>query len=386
MKKLVLAMMMFAITGGVIAQGAKVTSAGNYYKSGDLRKAKVAIDGAATHPKTSTWPRTWMYMGKIYYAIATDTTAEYQDIQPGALDKSYAAFKKVLEKPDSKINMGELNMYLQVYVYNQMYNGAYKKYEVDDFSGAARGFVKCAEIRSLDKAKMDTSAIFNAAGMYAMADLTDSSIYYYNSILTTGYEEGITYSKLSKQYLIKGDTNMALQTTSAGRVAYPENQDLLIAEFNLYVGMGETEKAIANIDKAIEANPEKAAFYYVRGKLKETKGDRDEAIVDYRKTLEIDPDHLDANHDLGAIYINYGVKIAEERDALPFSDTKGYEAKQAELNTLYGEALPFIRKAYDLDPSDAEVQTILKQLYLRTKDMESYEKLQKEIDAAAAGQ
>ncbi len=385
MKKIVIAIMMFAITGGVFAQGAKVTSANNYYKSGDLRKAKTAIDQASVHVKTGTWPKTWSYMGKIYYAIAVDTTAEYKDIQPGAIYKSADAFEKVVANPDSKINLGEVRMYLMRDVYNKMYNDAYTAYSAKDYMAASKGFVRCAQIRSIYD-EVDTSGYFNAAGMYAMAEEHDSAIKYYNEILTTGYEDGVVYSKISREYLLNSDTAGAMKVVAEGRAAYPDNQALLISEFNLYVEMGETEKAISNIDQAIEANPGKPAYYYVRGKLKETQNDLVGAEADYIKTIEVDPKHLDANHDLGALYINESVKIVAEMDALPYSDTKGYDAKKIELEAVYAKALPFLKMAYEIDPSDVEVQGILKKLYLRSKDMDSFNKLQKEIDAADAAE
>lgn len=385
MKKVVLAMMMLAITGTVFAQGAKVTSAGNYYKSGDLRKAKTAIDGASVHVKTSTWAKTWMYMGKIYYAIAMDTTGEYSDIQPGAIHTSADAFEKVKANPDSKIIQRELNTYLHDYVYLKIYNDAIFAYQAKDYVAAAKNFSRCGEIRGLFD-ELDTLAYFNAAGMYAAQEDHETAIKYYNKILTTGYEDGVIYSKISRQYLLNADTVGARKVVSEGRVAYPDNQQLLISEFNMYVEMGETEKAISNIDKAIDANPEKAAYYYVRGKLKETGADLVGAEVDYKKTIEIEPRHLDANHDLGAMYINESVKIVEEMDALPYDDTKGYDAKKVALEAVYTKALPYLKTAYDIDPSDAEVQGILKKLYLRSKDMDSYNKLQGEIEAAGSAE
>lgn len=381
MKKIIVALMLVAISGGVFAQGAKVTSAGNYYKQGDFRKAKTAIDEASKHPKTSEWPRTWNYMGKIYYALATDTTGKYDDINQNAIFVSADAFEKVKANPDSRIDLNEVNRYLSIFVYNKIWDDGVGYYNAKDYTNASKNFARCAQIKAGYEA-LDTTAYFYAANAAAAAEDHEGSIALYNKIKGSGYENGVVYSKIASEYKAMGDTAKAVEAISEGRATFPDNQSLLIAEFNIHVEMGETEKAIANIDKAIEANPEKAAYYYVRGKLKETLKDFDGAEADYKKTIEIDPEHLDANHDLGAMYVNQSITVVDEMNALPYSDTKGYEAKKAELEAIYAKALPYLEKAYSLDKSDTEIQGILKKLYLRSKDMDSYNKLQSEIDAA----
>ncbi|MGB0391711.1 MAG: tetratricopeptide repeat protein [Salibacteraceae bacterium] len=382
MKKIVVALMLVAISGGVFAQGAKVTSAGNYYKQGDYRKAKTAIDEASKHVKTSTWPRTWNYMGKIYYAIATDTTAALADLRPGAIFTSADAFAKVLAKPDSRTDIGEVKTYLGIYCYNKIWDDGVAFYNTKDYPNASKNFAKCAEIKTLvEPLALDTTGYYYAANAAAASEDHENAIKYYEKIKGTGYQNGVAYSKIAGEYKAMGDSAKAISAISEGRATYPDNQSLLIAEFNMYVEMGETEKAISNIDKAIEANPEKPAYYYVRGKLKESLKDLEGAETDYKKTIEIDPDHLDANHDLGAMYVNQSIVVVEEMNALPYSDTKGYDAKKAELEAIYAKALPYLEKAYSLDKSDVEVQGILKKLYLRSKDMESYKKLEDEINA-----
>ena len=383
MKKIVVALMLAAISGGAFAQGAKVTSAGNYFKSGDYRKAKMAIDQASKHPKTGEWPRTWAYLGKIYFAIANDTTGAYNDISENAIFISADAFEKVIAKPDSRVKLGEMKVYLYQYVYNTIWDNGVVYYNAKEYANASKYFARCAEIKQ-GLNQLDTTGYYYAAGAAAAAEKHEDAIELYSKIKGSGYQNGVVYSKIANQYKTMGDTAKAIEVISEGRATFPDNQELLISEFNFYVEMGETEKAISNIDKAIEANPEKTAYYYVRGKLKESLKDIEGAEADYKKTIEIDSNHLDANHDLGALYVNQSIVVVEEMNALPMSASKKYEAKKKELGEIFEKALPYLEKAYELNPADVEVQGILKKLYLRSKDMDSYNKLQKEIDAAGA--
>jgi tetratricopeptide (TPR) repeat protein len=380
MKKVVLALIMVSVSGILFAQNAKVTTASNHLKYNQLRKAKVAIDEASVHPKTQGKAKTLVYKGKIYYSIATDTSGQFNDISKDAIFVSAESFEEAKKNADSRTDMAELNKYLNLFVYNNIYDRAVGYYNNKEYVNASKYFGKCAEIRAADEI-LDTVAYYYAANSAAAGENHDVSISYYDKIKDSGYEEGGVYGKIASQYKAKGDTAKAIEIIGEGRTKYPENQSLLISEFNIYVEKGETEKAIGNIDKAIEANPQKAAYYYVRGKLKESLGDVKGAEEDYKSTLAIDADHLDANHDLGALYVNESIVVVEEMNALPMSETTKYEAKKKELDDIYSKSLPYLKKAYELDPSDIEVQGILKKLYLRSKDMDSYKKLQEEIDA-----
>lgn len=385
MKNIVLALMMVSFSGMLLAQNAEVTNASNNLRFNELRKAKTAIDKAAVHPKTQGKSKTLVYRGKIYYAIAVDTSGQFDDLKKDALFIAAESFEEAKKNPDSRTDMKEVNNYLSGLIYNAIYAQAVDYYNGKDYSNASKYFGKCAEIRSKGD-YVDTVAYYYAANSAAAGKDYDVSIAYYEKIKDLGYEDGGVYGKIATQYKAKGDTAKAIELLGEGRAKYPDNQSLLITEFNLYVEKGETEKAIANIDKAIEANPTKAPYYYVRGKLKESLEDVKGAEDDYKKTLEIDPEHLDANHDLGAMYVIEANSIIEEMNNLPMSATDKYDAKKKELDAVYAKALPYLKKAYELDPTDAQVQDILKKLYLRSKDMDSYNKLQKEIEAAGGAQ
>ena len=380
MKKVILGLIAITISAASMAQNAKVQSASNYLKYNELNKAKTAIDQASTNAKTSDKAKTWNVLGKIYYAIAIDTNAKYANLKDGAIFKAKDAFIKVIGYNDSKIAMQEVYTYLYVRVYNKIYDDGVKYYNAKDFANASIYFASCGDIKATND-ELDTTAYYYAANMAAANEDHEGAIKYFNKLKGSGYENGMIYNKLASQYKASGDTTAAFQMITEGRELYPDNQSLLIAEFNMYVEIGENQKAIDNIDKAIAANPEKPAYYYVRGKLKETSEDTEGAIVDYKKTIELDPNHLDANHDLGALYVNSGRKLVEEINAIPANDLKAYDAKKKELDAVYVTALPYLEKAYELDPSDSEVQGILKQIYLKTGEMEKYKKIQSEIDA-----
>lgn len=378
MKKVILAVIFIAVATLSFAQNAKVTTASNYLKQNELVKAKTAIDAANEHVKTKDKPKTLMYKGKIYFSIAIDTTAETAPFRKDAIFVSSEAFQLAKKNADNRTDMQELQKYLGFFVYNKMWDDGVANYNAKEYLEASKHFAGCAEIKAVF-GELDTTGYFYAANTAAAAEEHELAIKYFDKIKDTDYQQGGVFSSIASQYKAMGDTTKAIEAISQGRKAFPENQSLLIAEFNIYVEMGETEKAISNIDKAIEANPTNAAYLDVRGKLKQQLNDLEGAEADYLASLAVDPDQLDANYDLGALYVNESIKIVDELNNLPLNATKEYDAKKIELTKVYEKALPYLEKAYQKDPSNAEVQDILTKLYLKTNKMDKYKKLQDEI-------
>ena len=67
MKKLTLILTLFIAFSNVNAQ--KVLNAYNYYKDGQLDKAKKEIDECMLNDKNNTQAKTWFYRGNIYLKI-----------------------------------------------------------------------------------------------------------------------------------------------------------------------------------------------------------------------------------------------------------------------------------------------------------------------------
>lgn len=361
-------------TNFAVAQNAKVTTAGNYLRQGDLMKAKTAIDAASEHVKTKGKAKTEVYKGKVYYAIAMDTTASTAEARPGALETAKNSFIFAKKNDDGRINMGEVDKYLVFDIYNAYWNQAATTYKANDYALASESFKSCAEIKEV-YGDLDTAAWYYAGNAAMAGEDYPKAIEYLNKITDTDFEGGAVFSRLASAHLAQNDTASAMAAMTDGRSKFPDNQDLLIKEFNLYVEMGKTEEAIKNIDEAIEADPTNDNFIFVRGKLKESNGDFEGAVADYKKAIEVNPNSLDANHELGALYVNSSREIVEKMNALPLSAEKEYDALKSELDAMYKTALPYLERAYELDPENEEVKTVLMQLYSKVGMLDKYQEL-----------
>src|SRR5690606_16367615 len=88
--------MILLISVSSFAQSNKVLDAYNYLKAGKLDKAKAAIDAAAQYPDTKDDPKTWLYKGNVYLAIAFTKDDKYKQLTPNPLDTALEAYKKCL--------------------------------------------------------------------------------------------------------------------------------------------------------------------------------------------------------------------------------------------------------------------------------------------------
>ncbi|MDC0005024.1 tetratricopeptide repeat protein, partial [bacterium] len=128
-------------------------------------------------------------------------------------------------------------------------------------------------------------------------------------------------------------------------------------QFNL--AMGSTFNRIATIDSSqADINMDKSIEYY-------------------KKVLSVDSNNFSANYNLGIIYYNKGVEIVEKMDY--GLDLDGLIKMQDELFDIFRTSLPYMKKAYDLDPRRRETLIGLEGIYFSMNDDEKSELFKKKI-------
>ena len=75
---------------------------------------------------------------------------------------------------------------------------------------------------------------------------------------------------------------------------------------NMYVAIGEIDKAVNDLSKAIELKPDYTNAYNNRGEAYRSKGEVDEAINDYSKAIEVKSDFAEAYNNRGVAYRDIG--------------------------------------------------------------------------------
>jgi tetratricopeptide (TPR) repeat protein len=93
----------------------------------------------------------------------------------------------------------------------------------------------------------------------------------------------------------------------------------------------------------------------------------------------MDPNNISANYNLGIIYYNEGVEIVNNMD---YSlDLFELNAVQDKIIELFKESLPYMTKAYELNPKRRETLIGLQGIYFSLNDIEKSEAFKQELEA-----
>ena len=102
------------------------------------------------------------------------------------------------------------------------------------------------------------------------------------------------------------------------------------------------------IDQAIAAEPSSSLLYDMRGFVVEQDKGNEAALPVYKKAVELDPNNADANYNVGRMLYNIGNAVIQ---ANPEATTAQMVPK---LQPIYDEALPYLKKALELDPEKSK--------------------------------
>lgn len=375
MKKSIL-LIIVMLTGSIIfAQTSKRTSAYNYLRNGKLDKAKEYIDPTISNEKTMADPKTWFYRGNIYLQLALTTEPAYQNLDPDPLGVAYESYKKTLELDEKETYKVDIVNNMQV-IAIKYYELAVGNYNEKEYIKASGNFEKAYQI-NMAGGKNDTAALQNAAIAAQIGNDHDLALRLYQQILESDYGNPQVFNSMSEIYKAKEDTAGALSIIQEGRTLYPDNFDLLIAETNIYLAAGDVENALTNLEKALEKDTTNPIIYFALGTNYDQMGKLAEAEAAYKSAIELDDNYFDAYYNLGALYVNQAADIQKVATDLPLDATEEYDRMKEEADGLLKKSLPYLEKAYEINPDDIKTLVSLKEIYTRLNMMENL----KEVNA-----
>ena len=126
---------------------------------------------------------------------------------------------------------------------------------------------------------------------------------------------------------------------------------------NHYLYEKKFDLASQYLDQAISDNPQNAEFCNLKGNLLEQQVSIEEALPYFKKAVDLDPNNSKAQFDLGRYYYNKAVKIRDEKVELTG------DALAKLINPLYEQALPYLEKSYELDKTNFDAKNALRSIY-----------------------
>lgn len=410
-----LLMILFAASA-IVAQDYK--SAGKAFRNykfdkeknySDLDKAREGVDASMDNEEINTQAKYWLLRGEVYNEIAENELAKLR--HPDAADKAFTALSKVLElNPKSFEKKAATDGLIKT---GSGFQGkAARLFESQDYAGAFSAFNSMLSLKTMldgsgtkgfldDKA--DLQQIKYYTGMTAkMAGKNDVAKNLYTELYKDGYDDAELYKGLFDM-TIEEDEDKAFEILAEGREkssaklakldrSDPENEDeirrlessmtgMLFSEINYYLGKGQKDKLEGKLKEAIEKDPNNPSLYSVLGKvyddLYQQGGDEAnfaKAKEYYEQSLSVGEKQEDVDtkivmqavYNLGALYFNKSAELSKKMN--DESDTNKYNAMKDEVDSLFGQALPYFLKAETLDGNDLNTLLALKEIYARKDD------------------
>ena len=375
MKKVAIFLVVVMSVTLTFGQSAKVQSAYNYLKNGKLGKAKENIDLATQHDKTMNKAKTWFYLGNIYQELYASEDEEYKKLANDALDIAYDGYKKALELDEKDEFKEKIQFNLLNNIAIQYYHQALSYYEADEFIKASKSFLSSKEINE-GFGGLDSLATYNAAFCAEYGGDMDKAIELYNKLIEVAYKRPVIYPALSNIYKGRDDYDNALGVILIGRERYPSDINIIIAETNLYLDKGNSEKALESLQLALEVQKDNPTIYFAVGaqyniivddtaKTAEVREKAFNAAIEaYISAIELDPEYFNANYNLGAIYVNKASEIMSVANELSLGDPE-YDVLKDEGFGLLRNGMPYLEKAAEIDPEDLSTLVTLKEIYAR---------------------
>lgn len=177
-------------------------------------------------------------------------------------------------------------------------------------------------------------------------------------------KRGEVYRNIALILVEQGKVDQAKSALAEARAANPDDTSLTLAEANIYLDLKDFETYKKLVGEVLEKNPNDADLVYNLGVIA-SKSNPTEAEKYYKRAIEIKPDYVNAYLNLAILKLDADKKYIDEMNKLGNSekDNKRYEVIKKMRNDNFMVTLPYLEKAYELDPKNADVGSTLLNVY-----------------------
>jgi Flp pilus assembly protein TadD len=372
-----------------------------------LVEATDNIDAATRDGEITNEASLWLLRGDIYNEIATQqiiirTTgigdaSELPKRQYPSLT-AFDAYKKAKKLAQKNYETKDAVKGIRKVQSNLTNTGVFN-FDDSDYQGAYNLFIGVVEAHYMLKdagaeSALDKEEDYNEqlyiTGLAALnAQMNSEAKGLFDELYKKKYDKPMIYEALYNITVAEEGAAIkdAYEYLEEGRKIYPDDVSLLFAEINHFLKTNQLEELVSKLETAITKEPGNVSLYNTLGNVydnlyrrEEQGGDPDmgnnyfnNALKYYGQAIATDPKNFDSNYSLGALYFN---KAAMESkvlvvlgDDISSEGMKKYEKKQAEIMDIFGQALPYFKKAESLNPNDTNTLIALKEIYARKGDL-----------------
>lgn len=377
-----------AIMTGFAQKNVRQT-ASNFLKDGKLDKALENINICVQDPTTAQDAKAWMIRGNVYLEIANSKDPNYQALEKNAMAMALESYRKAIEFDTKKEYFEDIFARLNV-ERNKYFDQAAESFNKKNYMDAMTYFEKAAQALSITNIP-DTASLFYAAASASLAEQHDKAKGFYVELIKANAKSVNIYSTLADIYRQEKDSANALAVIRAGKKIHPNDLQLVIAEANVYNSFNDVPKALKTLDVAAKSDSTNFYIFNAIGanyqKIYEDtlkpQAQRDEAFgkseAGYKTAIRLKNTFYDAYINLSSLYFNTAVPLSLKANGLPLEQKELYEKLTSEANKYYTLALPYLKKADELQPNDLNTLNSLRQIYTSLGDKENIKATQEKI-------
>ena len=383
-------LLVIALTANVMmAQKKDRTDAYMYNKNGQYEKAMTSIEKCVNHEqflgmKPNEQSQAWLYRAAIYQNILQSGDEALIAKAPNALENIYESLMNCMKNSEfMQDQQNKMDIYQRVgSVMTTYYTKGADDYNNGKFAEAAPMFKKAYDIaKSLGSP--DANDMLNLAATSALrAEDYNMALEYFTMVKNDGNETADVYRHLAACYNGLGNAEQAMAMINAGLEKDPGDANLILEKVNAYLKEGKGAEAVQDLTKLLELDPENAQLLFVLGTIygdetNEGLYDTEKARQYYEQALSIKPDYYDATYNIGVLYTGMANKYIEQANEITgFSkkEQEQYNGLIEQANELLRTGLPYLKNAYDAQPSE-DVKNVLKSIYVKLNMMDEVKAL-----------
>ena len=365
MKQYLIIILLLGLTLSVSGQKSRVLAVKQMIDAGKYDEAKEAIELAVWNDRTSKWHRTYYNKGLLcqtaYEAGVEKNDSKKTNLYPDQLFVAYDSYEKALEL-DARERM---HMHIKQHYYNlanDFKSMGEELYQKSEYKEALRAFEHAMLIGNSDlvSAKADTNLVYNAAMAAYESQNWEKAIEYLSALHEDAYSTKASLL-LAMAWYNAGDTIQSEDVMMEGVELYHYDEMVLTYLINELASSDRLETAINVLNKAVEAKPDNFLFLWARGLVYRRMNNYEEAIRNFRMAADLAPDKPTLYYHIGVSYYNVGIDLREK--ALNIVENTEYQEVRAQYLEKFREAVKWLERSYELDPTNEKIVSRLNQLY-----------------------
>jgi tetratricopeptide (TPR) repeat protein len=297
-------------------------------------------DLAIAHEKTKELPTTWAIRALIASRIALIDTADIQNsvakqqVATEAITKAEALNVKKDKTVENDLKDAK------DFVDNALSNRGMIAYKKKDYATAYTAFNAMTV-----KNPQDTSMFVNAGLVARLSEKYPEAIASYRKAIDLGFKD--SYSLYSQIIDITGtnlkDSVKYLEVLNEASAKYPDSTAFIGRITDYYTKKGDVAKSQEMLKKLAEKDPKNAVYQYY----------------------------------IGETYFKQALTLQEKRNGIDQKKKKEYDDMSAKMMSNIDQALPYYKKALEIDPKYADAVDKLKSIYGFKNDTPNYEAMSK---------